>query len=106
MEKYSCGEKKTRYIPLPGKSDIKLFLVPQDCGDFQYRYYLIAIKDHKVTGNLYVEGEWYEPDNEEDKELRSFSIDSKYNILVNIQTVDSSKSENYSIKNDGSFIKN
>jgi hypothetical protein len=106
LEKYSCGEKKTRYIPLPGKSDIKLFLVPQDCGDFQYRYYLIAIKDHKVTGNLYVEGEWYEPDNEEDKELRSFSIDSKYNILVNIQTVDSSKSENYSIKNDGSFIKN
>ncbi|MCS3868584.1 hypothetical protein J3D55_001500 [Chryseobacterium ginsenosidimutans] len=106
LEKYSCNEQKTRYISIPSKSDIKLFLIPQDCGDFQYRYYLIAIKDNKVTGNLYVDGEWYEPDNEEDKELRSFSIDSQYNILVKIQTADSSKSENYSIKDNGSFIKN
>lgn len=106
LEKFSCNEKKTRYILLPGKSDIKLFLVPQDCGDFQYRYYLIAVKDNKVTGDLYVEGEWYEPDNEEDKELRSFSIDNKYNVLVKIQTADSSKSETYGIKDNGSFVKN
>lgn len=106
LDEYSCNGKKTRYISIPGKSDIKLFLVPQDCGDFQYRYYLIAVKDNKVTGNLYVEGEWYEPDNEEDKESRSFSIDNKYNILVKIQTTDSSKSETYSIKDNGSFVKN
>jgi uncharacterized protein YcfL len=106
LEKFSCNEKKTRYILLPGKSDIKLFLVPQDCGDFQYRYYLIAVKDNKVTGDLYVEGEWYEPDNEEDKEIRSFSLDNKHNVLVKIQTADSSKSETYSIKDNGSFVKN
>lgn len=105
LEKFSCDQDKTRYIPIPGNPDIKLLLVPQDCGDFQYRYYLIAVKDNKVTGNLYVEGEWYEPDNEEDKEVRYFSIDSNYNIIVNIKTADSSTFEKYIITDNGFFVK-
>ncbi len=105
LDKYSCNENKTRYIPLPDKSDIKLLLVPQDCGDFQYRYYLIAVKNNKVSDNLYVEGEWYEPDNEEEKEVRSFSIDSNYSIIIKIQANGSTKSENYSISDNGEFIK-
>lgn len=105
LEKFSCNQNKTRYIPLPDKSDIKLLLVPQDCGDFQYRYYLIAIKNNKVNGDLYVEGEWNEPDNEEDNEMRSFSIDDNYNITVNIKTSDSSTSEKYIITDNGTFVK-
>lgn len=106
LEKFSCDQNKTRYIPLPNKSDIKLLLIPQDCGDFQYRYYLIAVKNNKVSGNLYVEGEWYEPDNEEDREIRSFLIDGSYNIIINIKEADSSASEIYAITSDGEFVKN
>lgn len=105
LEKYSCNEKITRYIPLSGKSQIKLFLIPQDCGDFTYRYYLITIKNNQVVGNLYVEGEWYEPDNEKEKEIRSFSMDNKYNIAIKIQTSDSLKSENYRIMDTGEIVK-
>lgn len=105
LDKYSCSEPKTRYIPVAEKGDTKLLLVPQDCGDFPYRYYLIAVKNNTVTGNLYVEGEWYEPDGEDDKEVRSFTVDSNYNIAVKIQTPESSQTENYSISDKGSFVK-
>jgi hypothetical protein len=105
LEKYSCGEPKTRYLPLPKKSDISIFLVPQDCGDFEYRYYLITMKNNTVIDNLYVEGEWSEPDSEEDKETTSFSMDKKYNLIVKTQTSTSSKSENYTINDDGKIIK-
>lgn len=105
LEKYSCGEPKTRYLPLPQKSDISIFLVPQNCGDFEYRYYLITMKNNTVIDNLYVEGEWSEPDSEEDKETTSFSMDKKYNLIVKTQTSTSSKSENYTINDDGKIIK-
>jgi hypothetical protein len=105
LEKYSCGEPKTRYLPLPKKTDISIFLVPQDCGDFEYRYYLITIKNNTVIDNLYVEGEWSEPDGEQDKETTSFSMDKKYILIVKTQTSTSSKSENYIINDDGKIIK-
>ena len=105
LQKYSCNQNKTRHIALPAKANVQLLLMPQDCGNFQYRYYLIAIKDKKVSGELYVEGEWYEPDNEEEKEVRTFSIDCNYNIKVNIKTPDSSIVENYRITDAGAFVK-
>ncbi|KQR94393.1 hypothetical protein ASG01_00445 [Chryseobacterium sp. Leaf180] len=105
LQKYSCNQNKIRYVALPAKSDVQLLLAPQDCGDFQYRYYLIAVTNKKVSGELYVEGEWYEPDNEEEKEVRTFSIDRNFNIKVTIKTPDSSIVENYVITDDGKFVK-
>lgn len=104
LNKYSCGEQKTRYISLPSKSDIRLILIPQDCGDFEYRYYLLTIKNDNVIGNLYVEGIWYEPEDEDDKEITTFSIDEEYNLVVKNQTSESSKLKRYVIKDDGNII--
>ncbi|WP_051951627.1 hypothetical protein [Flavobacterium sp. ASV13] len=105
IEKYNCNSDKLRYISLPNKENINVILVPQDCGDFDYRYYLLTIKGDKVVGNLYVEGEWYEPEDEKNKEITSFSIDREYNLVVKTQTPNSSILENYVIKNGGNIIK-
>lgn len=105
IEKYNCNSDKLRYISLPNKENINVILVPQDCGDFDYRYYLLTIKGDKVVGNLYVEGEWYEPEDEKNKEITSFSIDRKYNLVVKTQTPNSSILENYVIKNGGNIVK-
>lgn len=104
-EKFSCNQDSLRYISLPQKDDIHIILVPQDCGDFAYRYYLLTIKNNTIIDNLYVEGEWYEPDDEESKEITSFSLDDKYNITVKTKSVSSSKSEKYIITNEGKILK-
>lgn len=105
IEKYNCNSDKLRYISLPNKENVSIILVPQDCGDFDYRYYLIKIKNNKVVGNLYVEGEWYEPENEKNKEMTSFSIDKDYNLAVKTQTLNSSIVENYVINDNGNIVK-
>lgn len=105
ISKFVCDINSPRYLSLPSKKDIEIILVPQDCGDFSYRYYLLTIKNKNVIGNLYVEGEWYEPDDEENKETTSFSIDTDYIINVKTQNVNSSVVEKYQIQNDGNIVK-
>lgn len=106
LEKYSCGEQSVRYIELPNRNDINLILVPQDCGDFPYRYLLLTIIANEVKDNLYVEGEWYEPENDTTKEITTFSIDKNFIINVKTQTSSSSIEEKYTISNEGRIIKN
>ncbi|WP_370901148.1 hypothetical protein [Chryseobacterium gossypii] len=101
IEKFICGQDKLRYITLPSKDNISVLLVPQDCGDFSYRFYLITIKNNIVADKLYVEGEWYEPDDEENKEVTYFSIDDKYNIIVKTQISNSITSKKYIIDSNG-----
>lgn len=82
VDEFLCESKGLRYIALPDYKNVNVVLVPMDCGDFSYRYYLLTIVNKEVVANLYVEGEWYEPDNENYKELTSFSIDENYKIVV------------------------
>lgn len=86
LDDFSCGDQEVRYLPLPSKNDINSILVPQDCGDFPYRFYLLTIKDNKVISKLYVEGEWYEPEQTERKTITNFSINEKY--IIEIQTIE------------------
>lgn len=102
---FICDSNNPRYLPLPKKDDIEVILVPQDCGDFPYRFYLLTLKNKSVVGNLYVEGEWYEPDDIDSKEITSFSIDKDYNIRVVMKLSDSFKSDIYKISDDGRIIK-
>jgi len=105
IAKFICDSNNPRYLPLPQKDDIEVILVPQDCGDFPYRFYLLTIKNKTVVGNLYVEGEWHEPDDEENTETSSFSIDENYNIRVETKFLDSFKSDIYKISDDGKIVK-
>ncbi|MCP2025476.1 hypothetical protein L1276_000616 [Flavobacterium sp. HSC-32F16] len=105
IERYNCNSEKLRYISLPNREDVNVVLVPQDCGDFDYRYYLLTIKNNTVIDNLYVEGEWYEPEDEENKETTTFSIDKDYNLIVRTQIGTSSKLQNFIINKDGKIIK-
>lgn len=105
ITKFICDSNNPRYLPLPQKDDIEVILVPQDCGDFPYRFYLLTIKNNNVIGNLYVEGEWHEPDDEENTEVSSFSIDKNYNIKVETTFLDSFKSDIYKISDNGKIIK-
>ncbi|UEG51918.1 hypothetical protein LLH06_13200 [Mucilaginibacter daejeonensis] len=105
LDKYSCNEAETRYLSLPSPVSVRLILVPQDCGDMSYRYYLIAIKNGQVTGNLYVEGEWYEPDGEDDKETRHFAITDNFQIIVTITIAERSVEERYHVEEDGTIVK-
>lgn len=91
IEKFLCEERKIRFIKLPKKDNISLILVPQDCGDFNYRFYLLTIYENKVISNEYVEGEWYEPEDNSYKEITSFSIDESYIIEVKTNSIESGK---------------
>ena len=110
LDDFSCGDKEVRYLPLLLKNNINLILVPQDCGDFPYRFYLLTIKDNKVISNLYVEGEWVEPEQTERKTITTFSIDEKY--IIDIQTIEinngkieSKELEKYKINEEGVLVK-
>ncbi|SNR31301.1 hypothetical protein [Flavobacterium sp. ov086] len=105
IEKYNCGKDKLRYLSLPNKDNVNVILVPQDCGDFNYRYYLLTIKNNTVVGDLYVEGEWYEPENINDKEVTLFSIDQQYNIVVKTRSSEDTTSVSYILINDGKIVK-
>jgi hypothetical protein len=106
LDDFSCDEDQVRYITLPSKDGINLILVPQDCADFPYRFYLLSIKNNEVISNLYVEGEWFEPENFEDKEIKSFKISKDFKIQVNTLTNKKGKQiENYEITDKGFFKK-
>ena len=91
LKKLSCDEKNVRFISLPSKDDIRLILVPQDCGDFDYRYYLLTVKNNAIISNLYVEGVFQEPDDTESKEITTFKIDNHFNVIVTTKYLDSTK---------------
>lgn len=102
LDEFSCGEVNTRYIPILKKGSIDVILVPQDCGDFPYRFLLLTIKDNRVKDNLYVEGEWYEPENKnETLEKTTFKIDINYKTIVKTNNIE----EFYEINESGKFIK-
>lgn len=56
-------------------------------------------------GNLYVEGEWFEPENVNDKEVTLFSIDKEYNIVVKTTSSNSTTSNSNILMNDGKIVK-
>ncbi|WP_103864610.1 hypothetical protein [Aquimarina sp. I32.4] len=98
-EDWLCDQKQLRYIELPHKGNLKIILVPQDCGDFPYRFFLLTIRENKILSNLYVEGEWYEPGDEEAyKELTSFEIKTDYTIITTTTSYENGEIVNKSIK--------
>ncbi|REC61966.1 hypothetical protein DRF65_13140 [Chryseobacterium pennae] len=105
LQKLACEKENIRYIPLPTKNDINIILIPQDCGDFSYRFYLVTIKNNSVVGNLYVEGEWQEPEDDSSKEVTTFSLDNKYNLQVKTKTNTSLIIKNYIISSNGEIVK-
>ncbi|MEJ7559271.1 MAG: hypothetical protein WKF66_13255 [Pedobacter sp.] len=81
-EEFLCDRPMLRYIPLPDYKDVKIVLVPMDCGDFSHRLLLLTFVNKKLVANQYMEGEWFEPGAEQKKELTSFAIDKDYKITV------------------------
>ncbi len=45
VSKYLCDSKTLRYIAFPDYKNVKVILVPMDCGDFSYRYFLGRITE-------------------------------------------------------------
>lgn len=84
VDDFACGEQELRYILLDKDESLQLILVPMDCGDFSYRFYLLSIKENKLIAQLYVEGEAYEPDNDKIREKTSFTIDK--NSIITVKT--------------------
>ncbi|CAM3793630.1 hypothetical protein FLGE108171_15205 [Flavobacterium gelidilacus] len=106
LEDFSCGDNLVRYFPLASKEQISLILVPQDCADFQYRFYLLSVSNNKIISNLYVEGEWFEPENYLNKEITSFELSKDFNIMITTLTNNGGKKiEYFSITNEGFFKK-
>lgn len=105
LQKLACEKENIRYIPLPTKNDVNIILIPQDCGDFSYRFYLVTIKNNSVVGNLYVEGEWQEPEDNSSKEITTFSLDNKYNLQVKTKSNESVIIKNYVISSNGEIVK-
>jgi hypothetical protein len=66
---FLCDGPLLRYIPLPDFKNVKVVLVPMDCGDFNHRFFLLTFVNKKVVANQYVEGEWYEPGAEQNHYL-------------------------------------
>jgi hypothetical protein len=91
-EEFLCDKKKLRYIPLPDFKNIQVILVPQDCGDFPYRFFLLTILNNQIISNHYVEGEWNEPEDESYKEITSFSIDPSYKLEIITNSIENGKS--------------
>ena len=110
IEEFICDPSNPRYIALPDFENIKVILVPMDCGDFSYRYYLLTIFENKLVSNRYVEGEWYEPGSDDYKEITSFSIDADYVITITTNAVENGvtrlkETAKITIRDDGTFDK-
>ena len=110
INEFICDTENKRYISLPDFKNIKVILVPMDCGDFNYRYYLLTILNNKLVSNKYVEGEWYEPEDDSYKESTAFSIDENYIISIITNATENGKTtlkekEMIQIKADGTFAK-
>lgn len=100
------GGNKLEYLPLPNIGNVSLILVPMDCGDFDYRFYLLTIKNNTIISDLYVEGIWYEPGGPELEEVTSFKIDKNFSVKVKTTSLGSpQKVRNYIIRDDGKIIK-
>lgn len=93
-KQFLCENEKLRYISLPNYKNIKVILIPQDCGDFNYRLFLLTIFNNKVISSQYVEGEWYEPGDDTYKELTTFTIDKNYTISVKTDIVENGVTSN------------
>ena len=110
IDELLCDNPTLRYISLPNFENRKVILVPVDCGDFNYRFYLATTFENKLLSKLYVEGEWYEPGDDSYKEISSFSIDENYKIVVTKKSFENEKNSttkvtNYTIDPDGIFVK-
>ncbi|MFC6269848.1 hypothetical protein [Frigoriflavimonas asaccharolytica] len=97
LSEFACGEENIRYINLERSKNINLILIPMDCGDSQYRFYLISIANKSVISNLYVEGELFEPESYGSAEKTSFTVDE--HSIINVFT------ENKDFKNNHKVLK-
>ncbi|WP_433810683.1 hypothetical protein [Flavobacterium johnsoniae] len=111
LEDFSCDGKILRFIVLPEFKGVNVIMVPLDCGDNPYRFFLLTIKDNSVVSNIYVEGELYDPENPENVELTNFGIDKNY--IIQVKTIDQVKGKvksetviNYKINELGKILKN
>jgi hypothetical protein len=110
LEDFYCDGKMLRFIVLPEFKGVNFIMVPLDCGDNPYRFFLLTIKDNSVVSNLYVEGELYDPENPENVELTNFSIDKNY--IIQVKTIEQVKGKvksetviNYKINESGKILK-
>ncbi|SNV34687.1 Uncharacterised protein [Chryseobacterium taklimakanense] len=109
LSKFACGEKEVRYIPLDKREKVNIILVPQDCGDMPYRFYLVCIYNNSVVSNLYVEGESHEPESDGPAEKTNFTIDENSILIVNTINknfeIGVNDEKKYQIQNDGNIVK-
>ena len=108
VENFLCDETTLRYLSLPKFKNIEVIVVPMDCGDFNYRYFLLTVLNSKVVDSKYVEGEWYEPGDDAYKEMSTFEISSDYTITITTtvlenNVIESSTKMKYKISADGKF---
>ncbi|MCD0478912.1 hypothetical protein LPB90_10615 [Chryseobacterium sp. LC2016-29] len=108
LSEFACGEEKIRYILLDKTEKIIVILIPFDCGDIPYRYYLITIYNNSVISNLYVEGELYEPESNNAPEKTNFTIDKNSILTVKISNknfeIGIDEEKKYQISNTGKII--
>ena len=108
LSDFACGEEQIRYVDLEKIDNLSLFLVPLDCGDFPYRFYLISSINSSVVSSLYVEGECSEPGKDDILEKTSFIIDEKSTIIVKTTNKEFEQGKNeekkYQILEDGRII--
>lgn len=107
LSEFACNEEKVRYIPLEKAARNNLIIVPMDCGDTPYRYYLLSIFDNKVVSYLYVEGKLYEPENNNNPEITSFNINKE--SIVTVKTINKDFQQKniekkYIITNQGKIV--
>ncbi|UHO38503.1 hypothetical protein H5J24_23880 [Chryseobacterium capnotolerans] len=109
-EQYSCGESKFRYFPLARYKNVELILVPMDCGDFDYRYYLLTVMNNSIAGEAYVEGIWFDPGQDDKKEeFSSYEINKSGEITVTTDHKIDGNSQritktHYQIMDDGKIV--
>ncbi|WP_294328415.1 hypothetical protein [uncultured Chryseobacterium sp.] len=109
-EKYSCGEPTFRYFPLAHYKNVELILIPMDCGDFDYRYYLLTVLNNSIVGEAYVEGIWFDPGKDDKKEeFSSYEINKAGEITVTTDhKIDGNSQKimktHYQIMDDGKIV--
>jgi len=109
-EQYTCGEPKFRYFPLTQYKGMELILVPMDCGDFDYRYYLLTVVKNSIIGEAYVEGIWFDPGKDDKKEeFSSYEISKSGKVTVTTDHTLDGESQSitkayYQILDDGKIV--
>lgn len=110
IDEWLCGHSKLRYLPVTNKNRVELVLIPMDCADFKYRFFLLSINSNKVISSLYVEGEWDEPGDDSYKEVTNFEINENFELKVITKSIENDvqikvKEELFSINDKGDFVK-